>query len=66
DRWLADRLPVRIRVAGADRWTRLMAGPTDPEERWAAARTVLVRDAGFTEVQPGTVTVAASLPGIEP
>jgi peptidyl-tRNA hydrolase len=52
DRWAADGLRVAVRVASPDRWaTVTAAGDHD--------RVVTVRDAGFTEVEPGTVTVVA-------
>ena len=31
----------------------------DPQTAWQQRRVVAVRDAGFTEVEPGTVTVLA-------
>jgi peptidyl-tRNA hydrolase len=57
--WLAAGLPVTVRDADAARWARLIAGPTDPLQRYEADGRVCVRDAGFTEVEPGTVTVVA-------
>lgn len=47
-----------VRTATRDQWARLHPG----DEPWAAWRergVVAVRDAGFTEVAPGTVTVLA-------
>jgi peptidyl-tRNA hydrolase len=57
--WIAAGLPLAVCRADLPRWSELNAGPADPEERWAASATVVVRDAGFTEIAPGTVTVVA-------
>jgi peptidyl-tRNA hydrolase len=51
-RWAEAGLPVAVREASAAQWREL----TEPAE---GARRVTVRDAGFTEVDPGTVTVVA-------
>ncbi len=45
-----------VRTADPARWRALVAGS------WAADRVVAVRDAGFTEVDPGTVTVVGQWP----
>lgn len=50
--WIASGLPVAVREAGRSQWRRLTAMDSD---------AVLVRDAGYTEVAPGTVTVAVEL-----
>lgn len=47
--WLGDGAPVVVRTAAEDEWDRLLA--TAP---------VVVADGGFTEVEPGTVTVVAT------
>jgi peptidyl-tRNA hydrolase len=49
ERWAEDGLRVAVRVATPARWAALAASPG----------AVTVRDAGFTEVEPGTVTVVA-------
>ncbi|MFC5288964.1 peptidyl-tRNA hydrolase [Actinokineospora guangxiensis] len=49
-----------VRTAEPTRWPALAAGT------WAADGVVAVRDAGFTEVDPGTVTVVAQWPGQAP
>ncbi|MFT3661616.1 MAG: peptidyl-tRNA hydrolase [Gordonia sp. (in: high G+C Gram-positive bacteria)] len=51
--WYADGCPLSVRRADASRWAALLA-----EE--AAGRAVAVRDAGYTEVAPGSCTVIAS------
>jgi peptidyl-tRNA hydrolase len=53
ERWADAGLPVAVRVAGRDRWASLTGPAPD------CAVRVAVRDAGFTEVDPGTVTVIA-------
>lgn len=49
--WLAADFTLAVRTAPAERWAKL-----------AASDLPAVRDAGFTEVAPGTVTVVADLP----
>ncbi|MGH4027155.1 MAG: peptidyl-tRNA hydrolase, partial [Pseudonocardiaceae bacterium] len=49
-----------VRTASVAGWAQLAAGE-DPGRAWAERGLVAVRDAGFTEVAPGTVTVAAVL-----
>jgi peptidyl-tRNA hydrolase len=53
ERWADAGLPVAVRTADKARWAEL-SGPA-PDGAVRAA----VRDAGFTEVEPGTVTVIA-------
>jgi peptidyl-tRNA hydrolase len=56
--WYAGGLRCAVRVASASRWRAVLdAGPNG--EAGPGRSTVLVRDAGFTEVAPGTVTCAA-------
>lgn len=47
-----------VRTAPRDRWEKLRPGAS-PLEAWRERGIVAVRDAGFTEVAPGTVTVLA-------
>jgi peptidyl-tRNA hydrolase len=49
ERWAAGGLRVAVRTATPQQWAELAAAPG----------AVAVRDAGFTEVEPGTVTVVA-------
>lgn len=55
-RWRAAGCPLTVCAADNDRWTRVLA---DAESGAAAA----VTDAGFTEIEPGSVTVIAQLVG---
>jgi peptidyl-tRNA hydrolase len=55
ERWRAGGLGCAVRPASPERWTRLRAAGLLEGGRV----TVLVRDAGFTEIAPGTVTCAA-------
>lgn len=49
-RWRAAGFPLAVRTAARDRWARLLDDDLP-----------VVRDAGFTEVAPGTTTAAADL-----
>ena len=55
--WRANELRTVVRTASAARWRAILAAGRDRD-----APVVLVRDAGFTEVAPGTVTCAAQWP----
>ena len=57
--WKDFRCAVRTPSRAA--WAALHPGD-DPAGAWRSRRVVAVRDAGFTEVAPGTVTVLAQLP----
>ncbi|MEV6981249.1 peptidyl-tRNA hydrolase [Sphaerisporangium sp. NPDC051017] len=49
--WRADGLPVAVRTAGPRRWSAL-----------AGSGLPVVRDAGYTEIEPGSRTVVADAP----
>jgi len=56
--WSEHGFACAVRTASVAQWKRLHPGD-DPEGAWRSRRVVAVRDAGFTEVDPGTVTVLA-------
>lgn len=58
--WAAKDCRCAVRTATAAQWARLRLA--DPLVAWRDRGVVLVRDAGFTEVAPGTVTIAAHWP----
>lgn len=61
DYWAAGGYRCAVRAAAAPRWAELAAGE-QPERAWRRRGILAVRDAGFTEVAPGTITVAAQWP----
>lgn len=61
DRWAGRGCPCAVRTAGPVRWRDLAPG-AEPARAWRERGVLAVRDAGFTEVAPGTVTVAARWP----
>jgi peptidyl-tRNA hydrolase len=59
DRWAADGYRCAVRTASVQQWTDLAVG-NRPDQAWRERGILAVRDAGFTEVAPGTVTVLVS------
>jgi peptidyl-tRNA hydrolase len=60
--WAAKDCRCAVRTASPARWAELTPMPTEPLVAWRNRGLVMVRDAGFTEVPPGTATVAAVWP----
>ncbi|WP_033288457.1 aminoacyl-tRNA hydrolase [Amycolatopsis jejuensis] len=60
--WADRGYRVAVRTPSPGRWKELCP-IDDPEAGWRENRVVAVRDAGFTEVDPGTITVLAQQPG---
>lgn len=56
--WFSDGCPVRVRTATGGGWDRLLAAD-------AAGTAIAIRDAGFTEIAPGSVTVIAETNPVE-
>jgi peptidyl-tRNA hydrolase len=59
--WAARGYRVAVRTPSPARWKELCP-VDDPAAGWRENRVVAVRDAGFTEVDPGTITVLAQQP----
>ena len=57
-RWAGTGYRCAVRTPEPSLWRELHPGD-DPERAWRDRHVVAVRDAGFTEVDPGTVTVLA-------
>lgn len=61
--WREAGCPSRVTRTPAAPWQHLLADVADPATAWRDHHLLAVRDAGFTEVAPGTVTVVARLDG---
>jgi peptidyl-tRNA hydrolase len=59
--WAARGYRVAVRTPSLAKWKELCP-VDDPAAGWRENRVVAVRDAGFTEVDPGTITVLAQQP----
>ncbi|WP_019812887.1 peptidyl-tRNA hydrolase [Saccharomonospora saliphila] len=65
--WGRQGHPCAVRTAEAADWDRQVGRVADdPEAAWRDAGLVGVRDAGFTEIAPGTLTVLARRPPSSP
>lgn len=56
--WSENGYQCAVRTPTREQWNTLHPG-TDPAGAWQDRQVVAVRDAGFTEIAPGTVTVLA-------
>lgn len=61
--WAAAGCPVVARRVDAGGWRTLRERLDDAGRAWLTSRLLAVRDAGFTEIAPGTITVIAQAPG---
>jgi peptidyl-tRNA hydrolase len=58
ENWGAGGYRCAVRTANPARWADLLTSE-HPEQAWKQRDLLVVRDAGFTEVPPGTATVVA-------
>ena len=61
-RWMAGGLRTQARVLDRPVFDRMLQVLADPAAAWQEHGLLAVRDAGFTEIDPGTVTVIAKRP----
>ena len=61
EQWTAAGCPAVAHRATDRQWAELSAQVTEQDRAWQDGRLLAVRDAGFTEVDPGTVTVIARI-----
>ena len=61
-RWTGRGLPTQARLLDPPTFERLRRVLADPATAWSEHGLLAVRDAGFTEIDPGTVTVIALAP----
>ncbi|WP_431877066.1 peptidyl-tRNA hydrolase [Amycolatopsis sacchari] len=57
-KWAERGYACAVRTPSVAQWKHLHPGD-DPAGAWRSRQVIAVRDAGFTEVEPGTVTVLA-------
>lgn len=62
NRWAGSGCPVSVRQHDANDWKSLAERLSDPAIAWQQDRLLAVRDAGYTEIAPGTITVIAQAP----
>ncbi|MEU3273223.1 peptidyl-tRNA hydrolase [Saccharomonospora sp. NPDC006951] len=59
--WKDDDYRCAVRTATPGEWAALQ--PRDPAAAWRERKVLAVRDAGYTEIAPGTITVLAQWRG---
>jgi len=57
--WRDSGCPAAVTRVDAAGWAELSERTAEPEASWSDHRLLVVRDAGFTEIDPGTITVIA-------
>jgi peptidyl-tRNA hydrolase len=57
--WIEAGLPATVQRADGPDWQELCQASADSGRAWTNDRLLAVRDAGFTEVAPGTITAIA-------